>query len=518
MQNNLKLYLPNGYDEKQLIDELANHYSIQKEQPVTKKLTFYDTFDWRLFNQSLVLYESENELLLKQLLSNGDVAQPVKITKPPVFIEDLPESALKQTLASIIEMRVLLKLVEARLQSTPYRILNQEEKTVVLLINEEISPSSEAEPALAAYLWIKPVRGYPKYVRELANRLQEMGCTPVEKDVYFLALDSVGKKPGDYSAKLNVQLNPEMRSDEATKILLHFLLNVMKSNEAYIKKDLDTEFLHDFRVAIRRTRSALSQIKYVFSEEITHRFKEDFAYIGKLSNELRDLDVYLLAEESYRAMLPDVLRDDIGPLFDYLRQKRVKALEKSINGLNSKKYTQILQDWETFLNEPPADSSIAHNADRPIIELAQRRIYKRYRWIVKSGKLILENTEDEKLHRLRIGCKKLRYLMEFFSSLFPEEKIATLIKQLKKLQDNLGAFNDLCVQEEYLLKIAKELPLTDQQASKTLLAIGSLVNTLNQERQMVKASFAEIFTDFASPKNKALFQELFASKKKAGAL
>jgi CHAD domain-containing protein len=516
LQDNLKFNLPNGYNEKQLIDELANHYSIKKEQSVAEQLVFYDTFDWRLFNKSLVLYQSENELFLSQL-SNGDVTQPVKITKPPVFIKDLPDSVLKEQLASIIEMRALLKLAEVYLQSTPYRILNQDEKTVVQLINEAISPSSEEEPALATHLWVKPVRGYPKHVRELTSQLKEMGCTPVEKDVYFLALDSVGKKPGDYSAKLDVQLAPEMRSDEAAKILLRFLLNVMKSNEAYIKKDLDTEFLHDFRVAIRRTRSALSQIRDVFSEETTSRFKKDFAYTGKLSNELRDLDVYLLAEETYRAMLPDILRDDIGPLFDYLKQKRVKALEKTINGLNSKKYAQILQDWETFLNEPPADSPTAHNAGRPIIDLAQSRIYKRYRQIIKSGKLILENTEDEKLHQLRIECKKLRYLLEFFASLFPAEKITTLIKQLKKLQDNLGNFNDLCVQEEYLLNIAKELPLADQQSSKTLLAIGSLVNTLNQERQMVKASFAETFTDFASPTNKALFKELFASKKKVGA-
>jgi CHAD domain-containing protein len=515
LQNNLKFKLPDGYDEKQLIDELANYYSIKKEQAVAEKLVFYDTFDWRLFNKSLVLYESAGELSLSQL-SHGDITQHVKITKPPVFVKDFPENALKEQLASIVEMRALLKLAEIHLQSTPYRILNQDEKTVVQLVNEEIRPSSEEGPALAVHLWVKPVRGYLKYSQELANRLKEMRCTPVEKGIYFLALDSVGKKPGDYSAKLNIQLTPDMRSDEATKILLRFLLNVIKSNEAYIKKDLDTEFLHDFRVAIRRTRSALSQIKYVFSEEITNRFKEKFTDIGKLSNELRDLDVYLLTEDTYRAMLPDLLHDDIDPLFGYLNEKRSKALQKTINGLNSKEYAQILQDWQTFLGEPAADAPTAHNAGRPIIELAQRRIYQRYRQIVKSGQLILENTEDEKLHRLRIQCKKLRYLIEFFASLFPEEKITTLIKQLKRLQDNLGSFNDLCVQEQYLLNITEELPLTDQQSRNTFLAIGSLINTLDKERQMVKASFAETFTDFASPANQMLCQELFASKEKVG--
>ena len=146
-----------------------------------------------------------------------------------------------------------------------------------------------------------------------------------------------------------------MRSDEATKVILRFLLHVMRINEVNIEKDLDTEFLHDFRVAIRRTRSALGQIQYVFPTGTTDRFKKDFAFVGKLSNELRDLDVYLLNENTYKAMLPPALRDDIDPLFEYLRQKRSKALQKVLSGLKSKKYAKILQDWEAFLNQPRQD-------------------------------------------------------------------------------------------------------------------------------------------------------------------
>jgi CHAD domain-containing protein len=213
-------------------------------------------------------------------------------------------------------------------------------------------------------------------------------------------------------------------------------------------------------------------------------------------------------------MLPAALRDDIVPLFDHLRQKRSKVLQKFIRGLKTKKYAKILQDWEAFLNQPRQDDGAAPNAELRIIDLACKRIYKKYRSVVKAGNLILENAEDEMLHALRIHCKKLRYLMEFFSSLFSRKKINVLIEQLKKLQDNLGDFNDLCVQEEYLLNITKELPATHRQLKKTLVAIGSLVGTLGRERQMVKDAFAETFTDFASPGNKELFQELFKSKAK----
>ncbi len=85
-------------------------------------------------------------------------------------------------------------------------------------------------------------------------------------------------------------------------------------------------------------------------------------------------------------------------------------------------------------------------------------------------------------------------------------------EQLKKLQDNLGDFNDLCVQEEYLLHMTQKLLATPQQRKKTQMAIVSLTGTLDRERQAVKDAFAKTFTDFASPANRKLFRELFTLK------
>ena len=54
---NRKYTLPDGYNKQNLIKELADHYSIKKEPAVSERLTIYDTFDWRLFNKSIFLYE-----------------------------------------------------------------------------------------------------------------------------------------------------------------------------------------------------------------------------------------------------------------------------------------------------------------------------------------------------------------------------------------------------------------------------------------------------------------------------
>ena len=513
MDDHLKFNLPNGYNQQQWISELANQYEIKKEPTVFDKFTFFDTFDWRLFSKSLALYQSGNKLFLSKL-TKSELLHSAEIKPLPVFIWNFPDGCLKKHLGPILKMRALLKLVQVHSRSTTYRVLNQSEKTVVRLAFEEILPSGEKDaPILAEYLWLKPVKGYAKYSQNLTKQCKEAGFTiSNNEDLYFSALNFANKKPGSYSAKFNIHLDPDMRSDDAAKVILHFLLQIMRINQVNIAKDLDTEFLHDFRVAVRRTRSALGQIKNVFPLKTTNRFKKDFAYVGKLSNELRDLDVYLLKEDNFKAMLPLVLRNDIEPLFEYLQQERSKALQKVISSLCSRKYLKILNDWETFLNEPRKDSERSANAKLPILYFAQKTIYLKYRSVVKSGNLILENTDDEMLHVLRIQCKKLRYLMEFFSSLFPRKKISVLIEQLKRLQNNLGDFNDLCVQEEYLLNISKKLPVTRQPLKKVLVATGSLIGTLDRERQTAKDAFAKTFTGFASPVNKKLFRKLFASK------
>ena len=513
MKSPIKYNLPNGYDDNQLIAELSNSYAIKTERSILKRIAIYDTFDWRLFDKSLVLTVSGKSLLLRKLFKTDNL-HGSEISRPPLFLKDLPNGELKELLSPIIKMRALFKLVEVYSWSRFYRILNPNEKTVARLMYEEIRSNRDKEsPVLAAYLWLHPIKGYSRYSSNISTLLNGAGLSPdTKEDIYFKLLASVNKIPGCYSSKLNLKLDPDMRSDEAAKIILRSLLQVMKTNESYIEKDLDTEFLHDYRVAVRRTRSALGQIKNVFPNETTLRFKKDFSFIGKLTNQLRDLDVYLLKRDAYKPMLPPVLRDDIDPLFNYLRNKRSRALKKVVRSFGSDKYRQIIQDWEKFLNEPQKNAHRASNADQSILALAQKRIYKQYRSIVVSINQILENIDDKKLHALRIECKKLRYLMEFFSSLFSPKKMNTLIEQLKKLQNKLGNLNDLFIQQEYLLNISEEFPATHKKYKRVLVSIGSLIGALDRKMRVVKKSLFKTFTDFASPLNEQLFRELFVSK------
>jgi hypothetical protein len=270
MRDSSKFKLPDGHHEAQFMKKLAAQYKIKKEPAIVENFTLYDTFDWRLFNKSLVLSVSGKKLCLRKLAKN-EIMHSIDTSTLPIFLWDFPDCELKEYLAPIIKMRALLKLVEIHSRSKPCCILNPDEKTVARIVYEEIRLSrNQNAPVLMAYLWIKPVRGYLKYSQILAKRFKAAGLTiDKEESLYFKALAAASKKPGSYSAKVNIQLDPRMPSDEATKAILRFLLQTMRINQPYIEKDLDTEFLHDFRVSVRRTRSALGQIKSVFPVQTT---------------------------------------------------------------------------------------------------------------------------------------------------------------------------------------------------------------------------------------------------------
>jgi len=218
MNSHLKFRLPDEYNKHQFIDNLSTLHAISQESTEADSFFIYDTFDWRLFNKAQILIKSEDNLLLKSL-SHGKVLQRTTVKATPTFIWDFPDCPLKEELKPTIKMRALMELAKVHSQLTGYRVLNQDKKTVARLVVEEIKSSrANNAPISTAFLWLKPVRGYTSRFEQLKNQLAAMGLSPAKEDeVYFKALEAAGKKPGDYSAKISLQLAPEMQADEATK-------------------------------------------------------------------------------------------------------------------------------------------------------------------------------------------------------------------------------------------------------------------------------------------------------------
>jgi triphosphatase len=62
----------------------------------------------------------------------------------------------------------------------------------------------------------------------------------------------------------------------------------------------------------------------------------------------------------------------------------------------------------------------------------------------------LTNLDDGQLHTLRIELKKLRYAVDGFGALLEGVTMKNLLKNLARLQDILGALNDIHVAERHI--------------------------------------------------------------------
>ncbi len=513
--------MPQEMSAETLKSTLTQRHRLEVEPERKINRTYYDSFDWRLLHAGGALEAEtvpEGIRINWQDLERGTRLGSALLKDPPRFPTDFPAGDLRERLMAILEMRALLPMagVESRVQTL--RLLDEEEKTVLrvrLETNNCLSSEGGIKGPLTGRIRLLSVKGYAEPYASVHRLLKyELGLAPASEDLMVEAARSLGLKPGDYSSKLNFSFHPLMRSDSVAKQIQLHLLDTLEANIDGTKQDLDSEFLHDLRVATRRSRSALGQIKGVFSEADVERFKEKLGWIGGITGPTRDMDVYLLAFDEYRDSLPESVRSDLDPLREYLLAHHRSEQTKLAAQLDSPRFQTIVREWRLFLEAPVPLQSEASNAWRPVGELANERIYKIYKRVLREGLAIGPGTPAEAYHELRKNCKKLRYLMEYFESLYPKRQIRRLIKALKVLLDNLGDFQDLQVQADKLRQFGREMLEEGTAPADTLLAMGMLVDGLFRRQQKAGEAFAQRFADFAEPEIRQASKKLFAEPRK----
>jgi CHAD domain-containing protein len=304
-------------------------------------------------------------------------------------------------------------------------------------------------------------------------------------------------------------ITPADRADAATKVVLLRLLTAINDNQAGVLLNEDPECLHDFRVAVRRTRSALGQIKGVFPDNTVRRFAPRFAWLGQITSEARDLDVYLLGFDALIADLPATVQNQLEPLRGFLQRRAEAAHAELANQLESVSYQQLISIWQAFLSAPCPKRPTAPNALSPVKAIADQRIWKLFRRVLNEGRAIEADTPAETIHNLRKTCKKLRYLLEFFRTLYPADDISRPIKQLKKLQDYLGTFQDVHTHQVMLRQFSAAMRYDSAVPTETLLALGVLLAQLEIQQAVLRQAFPEHFEPFSSGGNRERFKALF---------
>jgi CHAD domain-containing protein len=404
--------------------------------------------------------------------------------------------ALQRALGGWFTVRSAGVVRSARTRFSHFNVLDERAKTVVRLTlahPASASSSAEFEPERAR-LKLTSLRGYADEYEKVEELLPAAGFN----------------LPG-ISAKVEVPMRPQERSDVAVSRVLRRLSEVQDANLPGALADIDSEFLHDFRVAVRRTRSVLREMGGVFHPGELARRREEFKWLQDQTSQSRDLDVYLDEFEELRALAPESMRAALEPLRELLAQRRRDAHARTERALTSQRANDLREQWRDRLQVLMVESELERpDATVPIVELVARRVRKVHHRMVKMGREIEPDSPAEQYHALRKRGKELRYLLELFATpLFEPDVVKPMVRALKGLQDVLGHHQDREVQIHMLRELADEL-ISSPHGANTLMAVGVLIERLESDAQHARDSFASSFASFASPAQCKLVSETFA--------
>jgi CHAD domain-containing protein len=502
--------MPDGLDVARMAESLGPRFGLVPESRGEFQQTFFDTFDGRLHVLGQSLVQQNGRLVLMNGTGCSEIASDEwRRSRDKLLVSDLPAGILRSKLEPVVEVRALTQLVCIGGRRRSYRVTDEQGKTVVRLVLEEPRLSGDGA-ALQPRLRLVAVRGYDRDLERVSHLIgRRLRLSSAEVTVQDEAVTRTGGMPGGCAYGASVELRRHERAGKAAARLLRRQLFVIESNLPGVIADVDSEFLHDLRVGVRRTRSLSRELAGVFAPGPLEHFQDEFRWLQQVTGPCRDLDVYLLDFDDFRASLTAPRGQDLDPLRRLLKRRRSLERRRLLRALRSERTTRLLADWSAFLDRLEAGTAgTGPAASAPIDYLAARRIGKVYRRMVKLGRQIEDDTPPEALHDLRKKGKELRYLLEFFAPLYPERVVGPAVRSLKALQDTLGRFQDRQVQALLIQSLGDDVRALDDGAA-ALMAMGQLIERLEEQEAEARGEFGERFGRFASGRQRAAMQETF---------
>jgi CHAD domain-containing protein len=474
------------------------------------RVTVLDTFDGRVRRAGARLRRTgvDEAAIVAWQPRDGRAPLTVRLTQPAHFAWDLPAGPLQQAVAPVIGVRRLLPRADAEEHESLFDILDDRHKTVARLRIESghvrrPAPRSPWQP-LPTLVTLTGLRGYEDVYERLKPVIESRpGITSCPDGVESVILQHAGVALD--VPTLEIDLAPDVRAEAGARAIHRALVGILLANEPGLRADLDTEFLHDFRVALRRTRSLVRQLKHVFPAEVVEHFSVEFAWLGQMTGPLRDLDVLVLTLRGQAVNVPDA---DMNAVIEFLGQEQTRARRTLLESLDSARYRTLLADWQQFLSRPVALTSPAPDARRPLADVVAHRAWRLSKRLIRSGEAIDEHTDPAHLHEVRILAKKLRYLVDVTSSFYDADPRDHVLSALKKVQRVLGDFNDAQVQEIRLLDLARSLG-TGGGPANAMVALGQLAERSRQRRDRLRTEAVDQLVEFRARATAAACRRAF---------
>jgi CHAD domain-containing protein len=331
--------------------------------------------------------------------------------------------------------------------------------------------------------------------------------------------------PDDYTISREVSVRGMTETTNLSSLycvltdVLRVQFGVMQEQIPGLVSGRDPDTLHDFRVAARRSRAALSQMKPALRAADVSSLMTHYRVLAGVTNRLRDLDVFACDLPVYEQRLPEIDRQACRAYRRRILRRRNRETRKVKTFFHSEECSIKMAYLHRKLTGSDALPP-GKQGRTPAERFARKAVNIRYLKVRDTGVSLLQTASsagasipggeppDRALHAMRIQFKKLRYLIEFFKPFSETAVTQALIKRMKRFQDILGAYNDARIQSEMID--------SDTQLYRRSVALSSgIPDTLRVLLEQKKISnfetFRRVFGDFSAPATEELFRKVYGT-------
>jgi CHAD domain-containing protein len=223
----------------------------------------------------------------------------------------------------------------------------------------------------------------------------------------------------------------------------------------------DAEALHDFRVALRRLRSALRAYLGHLDPEVTPTALEQAGALASRTGRARDAEVQI---EWLRTQLAG--RNAARSAAAQHLIQRLEALVARARRAGSGGLARDFAELESALRPALATysapvSGIGPLPGRSFGEVSAELLRAALDELFASLGRVHGEQDEEPAHRARIEAKRLRYLLEPFAR--EVRGVSSILRRMRRLQDLLGDLNDLRVLRASLARALEQAALAGVQ-------------------------------------------------------
>jgi CHAD domain-containing protein len=178
--------------------------------------------------------------------------------------------------------------------------------------------------------------------------------------------------------------------------------------------------------------------------------------VTRALGEARDTDVQLeRLEMFYQTLLEEHYRPGIRRLMLRLRQKRHKLQKPVVNAMGELIESGMIQQMYSRLSAQASKAEQVYIYTPVLYRHSFNSISSRLEEFLAYDEIVLQPEKVTELHAMRISAKQLRYTMENFAALYPDE-LKPFLSAVKNAQELLGDIHDCDVWTAFLPQFLAE--------------------------------------------------------------